>query len=159
MSVTAKQRFGASGIRTTVNEKLAGIFCVSPPGIIGGRLVEFPIEIEAKEVVPESDLLCHLQVLRIAIGSFQVVALHGVTEEGTEGTGAVLGGVGGLLAGLGLLAIPGLGPIVAAGWLASTDAGAANVFLGAGGGATSSSAPLSSSGKSATGAGAAPRAG
>ncbi|SFU45205.1 hypothetical protein SAMN05192541_10212 [Bradyrhizobium arachidis] len=30
-----------------------------------------------------------------------------------------------LLAGLGLLAIPGLGPVVAAGWLASTAAGAA----------------------------------
>ena len=39
-------------------------------------------------------------------------------------TGGVIGGVGGLLAGLGLLAIPGLGPIVAAGWLASTVVGA-----------------------------------
>lgn len=47
-------------------------------------------------------------------------------------TGAVLGGVGGLLAGLGLLAIPGLGPIVAAGWLASTAVGAG---IGAAGGA------------------------
>jgi hypothetical protein len=41
------------------------------------------------------------------------------------GIGAVVGGTAGLLAGLGLLAIPGLGPIVAAGWLASTAAGAA----------------------------------
>ncbi len=40
------------------------------------------------------------------------------------GLGATLGGVGGLLAGLGLLAIPGLGPVVAAGWLASTAVGA-----------------------------------
>jgi general stress protein YciG len=47
-------------------------------------------------------------------------------------TGAALGGAGGLLAGLGLLAIPGLGPIVAAGWLAATAAGAA---IGAAGGA------------------------
>jgi hypothetical protein len=39
------------------------------------------------------------------------------------GTG-VLGGIGGLLAGLGLIAVPGLGPLVAAGWLASTLAGA-----------------------------------
>ena len=39
--------------------------------------------------------------------------------------GATVGGVGGLLAGLGLLAIPGLGPVVAAGWLLSTLAGAA----------------------------------
>jgi uncharacterized membrane protein len=41
------------------------------------------------------------------------------------GIGAALGGTAGLLAGLGLLAIPGLGPVVAAGWLASTAAGAA----------------------------------
>lgn len=39
-------------------------------------------------------------------------------------TGAVIGGAGGLLAGLGLMAIPGLGPVVAAGWLASTLVGA-----------------------------------
>ncbi|MBL0375480.1 hypothetical protein JJB09_26080 [Rhizobium sp. KVB221] len=41
------------------------------------------------------------------------------------GLGAVAGGAGGLLAGLGLLAIPGIGPVVAAGWLAATAAGAA----------------------------------
>jgi len=40
------------------------------------------------------------------------------------GLGAVVGGAGGLLAGLGMLAIPGLGPVVAAGWLASTAVGA-----------------------------------
>lgn len=40
------------------------------------------------------------------------------------GLGAAVGGAGGLLAGLGLMAIPGLGPVVAAGWLASTLAGA-----------------------------------
>lgn len=40
------------------------------------------------------------------------------------GLGATVGGVGGLLAGIGLLAIPGLGPVVAAGWLASTAVGA-----------------------------------
>jgi hypothetical protein len=34
--------------------------------------------------------------------------------------GAATGGVAGLLAGFGLLAIPGIGPVVAAGWLAST---------------------------------------
>ena len=56
---------------------------------------------------------------------------HG--EDGTEagtgaGTGAslgtLLGGGAGLLAGLGMLAIPGLGPVVAAGWLAATLVGA-----------------------------------
>jgi hypothetical protein len=36
----------------------------------------------------------------------------------------LLGGGAGLLAGLGMLAIPGLGPVVAAGWLASTLVGA-----------------------------------
>ncbi len=40
------------------------------------------------------------------------------------GIGAALGGAGGLLAGLGLLAIPGVGPVVAAGWLVSTAVGA-----------------------------------
>jgi hypothetical protein len=56
---------------------------------------------------------------------------HGDVSRGVS-TGAALGGVGGLLAGLGLLAIPGLGPIVAAGWLASTAVGAG---IGAAGGA------------------------
>lgn len=41
------------------------------------------------------------------------------------GIGAAVGGVGGLLTGLGLMAIPGVGPVVAAGWLAATAAGAA----------------------------------
>ena len=48
------------------------------------------------------------------------------------GIGAAAGGVGGLLAGLGLLAIPGIGPVVAAGWLVATAAGAAGgALLGA----------------------------
>lgn len=51
------------------------------------------------------------------------------------GLGTVVGGAGGLLAGLGALAIPGLGPIVALGWLASTAAGAAvGSLVGAAGG-------------------------
>jgi hypothetical protein len=47
-----------------------------------------------------------------------------------------VGGVGGLLTGLGLLAIPGVGPVVAAGWLVATAAGAATgaVVGGAAGG-------------------------
>ena len=48
--------------------------------------------------------------------------------------GTVLGGGAGLLAGLGVLAIPGVGPVVAAGWLVSTLGGAA---AGAGIGAAS----------------------
>ncbi|MCK8786135.1 hypothetical protein M0638_17305 [Roseomonas sp. NAR14] len=47
------------------------------------------------------------------------------TGAGTGATiGTVLGGGAGLLAGLGLLAIPGVGPVVAAGWLVATLAGA-----------------------------------
>ena len=51
---------------------------------------------------------------------------HGDTKSGA-GTGALLGGVvggsAGLLAGIGSLAIPGIGPLVAAGWLVATLAG------------------------------------
>jgi hypothetical protein len=47
-----------------------------------------------------------------------------VTDADHAGTGAAFGGVigaaTGLMAGMGVLAIPGIGPIVAAGWLAST---------------------------------------
>lgn len=52
------------------------------------------------------------------------------------GVGATIGGAGGLLAGLGLMAIPGVGPVVAAGWLAATLAGAVGgaVVGGAAGG-------------------------
>jgi hypothetical protein len=41
------------------------------------------------------------------------------------GIGASAGGLVGLLTGLGMLAIPGVGPVVAAGWLASLAVGAA----------------------------------
>ncbi|MGO4670722.1 hypothetical protein [Bosea sp. 2RAB26] len=40
------------------------------------------------------------------------------------GIGAGVGGATGLLAGLGMFTIPGVGPVVAAGWLAATAAGA-----------------------------------
>lgn len=46
-------------------------------------------------------------------------------DAGTgAGIGAVVGGAGGLLTGLGIMAIPGVGPVVAAGWLAATAVGA-----------------------------------
>jgi hypothetical protein len=41
------------------------------------------------------------------------------------GIGGAVGGIAGLLTGLGVIAIPGLGPVVAAGWLVSTAAVAA----------------------------------
>ena len=64
--------------------------------------------------------------------------LTSATEDAGKGAGigAAVGGVGGLLTGLGLLAIPGVGPVVAAGWLVATAAGAATgaVVGGAAGG-------------------------
>lgn len=67
---------------------------------------------------------------------------HGEDSNAAEGAGAgagigaVVGGAGGLLTGLGLMAIPGVGPVVAAGWLAATAVGAAGgaVAGGAAGG-------------------------
>ncbi|WP_267397728.1 MULTISPECIES: hypothetical protein [unclassified Sphingomonas] len=89
-----------------------------------------------------------LETLGVPHGDISIVANNVHGEHGHEGvnedgdvsrgtsTGALLGGAGGLLAGLGLLAIPGLGPIVAAGWLAATAAGAG---IGAAGGAATGS--------------------
>ena len=58
----------------------------------------------------------------------ELIDEHGTkTAEGaTTGavSGGVVGGVLGFLAGVGALVIPGIGPIVAAGWLGSTLAGA-----------------------------------
>jgi hypothetical protein len=52
------------------------------------------------------------------------------------GVGGAVGAAGGVLAGLGLLAIPGLGPVIAAGWLASAAVGAlvGGAVVGAAGG-------------------------
>lgn len=52
------------------------------------------------------------------------------------GFGALVGGIGGLLVGIGAFAIPGVGPVVGAGWLTATIAGAgigtlAGGFIGA----------------------------
>src|SRR5580658_1277008 len=50
---------------------------------------------------------------------------HAAADAGTgAGIGAAVGGAGGLLTGLGLMAIPGVGPVVAAGWLVATAVGA-----------------------------------
>lgn len=69
----------------------------------------------------------------ISIVSNNVDNRHNYSDEskaaegaGTgAGIGAVVGGAGGLMTGLGLMAIPGVGPVVAAGWLAATAAGVA----------------------------------
>ena len=58
-------------------------------------------------------------------GGVAPVVADATDSAGTGATvGTVLGGGAGLLAGLGLLAIPGLGPVVAAGWLVATVTGA-----------------------------------
>ncbi|MBY9081169.1 general stress protein [Paenibacillus sp. HN-1] len=75
----------------------------------------------------------------IASNRDDINAIGDVTgTKATEGmasgaaTGGLLGGVTGLLAGIGALAIPGIGPIIAAGPIAATLAGAA-VGAGTGG--------------------------
>ncbi|AYM14071.1 MULTISPECIES: general stress protein [Rhizobium/Agrobacterium group] len=66
----------------------------------------------------------------ISIVSNNADERHGNDSKAAEGAGtgagigAAVGGVGGLLTGLGIMAIPGVGPVVAAGWLAATAAGA-----------------------------------
>lgn len=59
---------------------------------------------------------------------------NSLAEAGAEtgaGLGAMVGGVGGLLVGLGVIALPGIGPVISAGWLLSTFAGsAAGAILG-----------------------------
>ena len=77
--------------------------------------------------VPHSDIsiVGHDKGEHVGTGRADDVA-EPAAEDASKGAGigATVGGVGGLLAGLGLLAIPGIGPVVAAGWLAATAAGA-----------------------------------
>ena len=69
-----------------------------------------------------------LEAAGVSSNDISVVGRAGASDEtnATEGAsiGAGIGGAAGLLAGIGMLAIPGVGPVVAAGWLASTAAGA-----------------------------------
>lgn len=62
------------------------------------------------------------------LGEPGTTVVAGEKTESNAGVGASIGGVvgggAGLLAGLGIMAIPGIGPLVAAGWLAATLAGA-----------------------------------
>ncbi|SIR35590.1 hypothetical protein [Bosea sp. TND4EK4] len=68
-----------------------------------------------------------LEAAGVSSGDISIVGRDGDGETNAAegaGIGAGVGGAAGMLAGLGLLAIPGIGPVVAAGWLASTAAGA-----------------------------------
>lgn len=67
-------------------------------------------------------------------GSSSVSPIHDKDRDGKDdrtegavtggGMGTILGGAAGVAAGLGMIAIPGIGPVVAAGWLAALAAGA-----------------------------------
>jgi hypothetical protein len=96
-----------------------------------------------------SDAVGELEASGVPHGNISIVANNsndwyddGDTSKAAEdatggaGIGAVIGGAGGLLTGLGLMAIPGVGPVVAAGWLAATAVGAVGgaVVGGAAGG-------------------------
>ena len=84
-----------------------------------------------------ADAVRSLRDLGVPSGDISLVANNAegyAIEDGNEvgegasagaGIGAILGGAGGLLAGLGTLAIPGVGPVIAGGWLLSTVVGAA----------------------------------
>jgi hypothetical protein len=80
-----------------------------------------------------------LEAEGISHDQISIVANRGVTADRSQGkegnqagpgagtgaaVGAVVGGAGGVLAGLGVLAIPGVGPVVAAGWLVAAAVGA-----------------------------------
>ena len=72
--------------------------------------------------VPHSDISLVSNKAETGTGE---TAEHAATGAGTGATlGTILGGGAGLLAGLGLMAIPGVGPVVAAGWLVATLTGA-----------------------------------
>ncbi len=74
----------------------------------------------------------HGDISIVASNADDTYASRGTTDDdqtstaaGTGATaGTVIGGGAGLLAGLGLMAIPGVGPVVAAGWLVATITGA-----------------------------------
>lgn len=68
-------------------------------------------------VNPESPIAAKYQ------GTVQEPASNRTRAVGTAATGAAFGGLGGLLAGLGVLAVPGVGPLLAAGPLAGALGG------------------------------------
>jgi hypothetical protein len=78
---------------------------------------------------PSGDYETQVDMLRKSDAFERLDAAEGATVG--AGVGAAIGGLGGLLIGLGAFAIPGIGPVVAAGPLASALAG----LVGAGAGA------------------------
>ncbi len=84
--------------------------------------------------IPSDDISI---VANNAENAYDAEDLSDTEEDAATGAsiGAVVGGAGGLLTGLGIMAISGVGPVVAAGWLAATavDAVAGAVAGGAAG--------------------------
>jgi len=68
-------------------------------------------------------------------GDVTYVDAEDVKADEGAGFGALVGGLTGLVAGLATIAIPGIGPIIAAGPLAAAMGGAAGAVIGAGAGA------------------------
>ncbi len=120
----AIERLRAAGIATSdismiVRDREAVAPGGAEAGIRGGTVAA---------TAPNPMLRGEEPVLRTAVEDDEVVAMTpedlSVTASGTT-TGGIIGAIGGLLVGLGALALPGLGPIVAAGPLAATLGGAA----------------------------------
>jgi hypothetical protein len=90
--------------------------------------------LEAAELRPNREI--SLVANENARGRDVTAAPHQTERRSEAGPGAAIGatagGIVGILTGLGLMAIPGVGPLVAAGWLATTLAGA-GVGAGIGG--------------------------
>jgi len=66
----------------------------------------------------------------IPTDEISIIAPDGSQRSGSPAAtgasiGAAVGGIGGFLAGIGAITVPGLGPVVGAGWLVSTLTGAA----------------------------------
>lgn len=90
--------------------------------------------VEARAVVDElkASGLREGDIGIIAPSQSRVQSRQSRTRNRSAGVGAALGGAAGLLAGLGAFVLPGIGAVVAAGWLVSALAGA--VAGGAAGG-------------------------
>jgi hypothetical protein len=82
---------------------------------------------QAREVVNDLRAAGISEASTSLIANKHVSAAHDDVKDGASagaGLGAAVGGAGGLLAGLGIIAIPGIGPVVAAGWLVAALTGA-----------------------------------
>ena len=98
------------------------VFCIAPTEEQAVRIVE-----EARDLGFSNDDISVLFPDRETTRDFAHERKTKAPEGAATGavTGGVLGGIAGWLVGIGALAIPGIGPVVAAGALATTLGGAA----------------------------------